>query len=412
MGSDILFMVNGLGMGNNTRCHAVMELLAAQGHRIHVLTSGNGLTYFQNKPEVASLTAMESFFYSKRKGRISGWQTILAGRQLLRLAHEKRRKLEQLLEKVRPAVAVTDSEYTIGPLRRAGVPIVAINNSEVVVSEHLRWKDNPRSVRSHFWFIEFADYLFHRTMCNLVLSPSPHPGPARNPKFRRVGLIVRRAVREAARVAAAKPFLAPHEIKNVVFMLSGSIFASAVPLDTFDEPFHIDVVGREGQSTERVTYHGRLMNNLDLLVKADALVINGGYSAVSEALALNKPTFVLPVAGHAEQYVNARLVADLGRGYIASEETVMDQLLGFHQTNTWSGLKPPQPMSGLDGAEKAATAIDELIAAQLRCCVPQVAACTGRVGCAKIARVIFPHQRDDATVVGQSPELTGAASIR
>jgi UDP:flavonoid glycosyltransferase YjiC (YdhE family) len=362
MASDILFLINGLGLGNSTRCHAVMQPLAERGHRIHVLTSGNGLKYFEAQPEVTSLTPMEAFFYSKRKGRISGWQTLLAGRQLLRLARNKRTQLEKVLAKIKPAAAVIDSEYAIGPLRRAGVPIVALNNSEVVVSEYLRWRDNPRSVRSQFWFIEFPDYLFHRAMCDLVLSPSPHPGQPRHPKFRRVGLIVRRAVREAARTLADHSFPLPREIRNVVFMLSGSMFASAVPLDTFEEPFHIDVVGREGPSTPRVTYHGRLLHNLPLLVQADALVINGGYSAVSEALALNKPTFVLPVAGHAEQYVNARLVADLGRGYSAHDETVMDVLLGLYRTNAWSGLHEPQPLSGLDGAENAAGAIDALLA--------------------------------------------------
>jgi len=364
MGSDILFLINGLGMGNSTRCHAVMQPLAERGHRIHVLTSGNGLKYFERQPEVATLHEMAAFFYSKRKGRISGWQTLLAGRQLLHLARDKRAQLEKLLAQLKPAVAVTDSEYAIGPLRRAGVPIVALNNSEVVVSDYLRWRDNPRAVRSQFWFIEFPDYLFHRHFCDLVLSPAPHPGPARHPKFRRVGLIVRRAVRDAAQALAQSAFPPPHELRNVVFMLSGSIFASAIPLDTFEEPFHIDVVGREGQSTPRVTYHGRLLDNLPLLMKADALVINGGYSAVSEALALNKPTFVLPVAGHAEQYVNARLVAELGRGYVAHDETVMDMLLGFYRTNVWSGLQTPQPISGVDGAARAAAAIEDLLSAR------------------------------------------------
>ena len=361
MSADILFLINGLGMGNSTRCHAVMQPLAERGHRIHVLTSGNGLKYFERQPEVTSLHEMAAFFYSKRKGRISGWQTLLAGRQLLRLARSKRTQLEKLLLQLKPEVAVTDSEYAIGPLRRAGVPIAALNNSEVVVSEYLRWPDNPRSVRSQFWFIEFPDYLFHRRFCDLVLSPSPHPGQPRHPKFRRVGLIVRRAVRAAAQTASPT-YPLPREIRNVVFMLSGSIFASAIPLDTFEQPFHIDVVGREGVSTPRVTYHGRLMDNLPLLTKADALVINGGYSAVSEALALNKPTFVLPVAGHAEQYVNARLVAELGRGYSAQDTTVMDLLLGLYRTNAWSGLKEPQPISGLAGADGAAAAIEGLIA--------------------------------------------------
>ena len=362
-GSDILFLINGLGMGNSTRCHAIMQALAPRGHRLHVLTSGNGLTYFGDKPEVASLTAMEAFFYSKRNGRISGWQTLLAARHLARLARAKRRKLEELLEKVRPAVAVTDSEYAVGPLRRRGVPIVAVNNAEVVVSEYRAWRDNPPAVRSQFWLIEFPDYLFHRHVCDLVISPSPRPGPARHPKFRRVGLILRREVRAAAEHASAA-FAEPNKIRNVVFMLSGSIFASAVPLEDYEMPFRIDVVGRGGASTDHVTYHGRLMHNLDLLLKADALVVNGGYSAVSEALALGKPTFVIPVPGHAEQYVNARLVTELGRGYRTSEAEVMDLLLRLYAKHRWEGLAPQQPLSGLDGATEAAEAIEGVLAAR------------------------------------------------
>ncbi len=359
-GSDILFLINGLGMGNSTRCHAIMQALAPRGHRLHVLTSGNGLAYFGDKPEVASLTAMEAFFYSKRNGRISGWQTLLTTRQLVRLAREKRRTLEDLLKKVRPALAVTDSEYAVGPLRRQGVPIVAVNNAEVVVSEYRAWRRNPAAVRGQYCFIEYPDYLFHRKVCDLVISPSPRPGPARHPKFRRVGLILRKEVRAAAARASAA-FAEPNKIRNVVFMLSGSIFASAVPLEDYEMPFKIDVVGRGGASTENVTYHGRLMHNLDLLLKADALVVNGGYSAVSEALALGKPTFVIPVPGHAEQYVNARLVAELGRGYRTSETEVMDLLLRLYAKHRWEGLAPQQPLSGLDGATEAADAIEEVL---------------------------------------------------
>jgi len=49
-----LFLINGLGLGNSTRCEAVMEHLAEAGFRIHVLTSGNGLAFFRDKPLVES----------------------------------------------------------------------------------------------------------------------------------------------------------------------------------------------------------------------------------------------------------------------------------------------------------------------------------------------------------------------
>ena len=107
-----------------------------------------------------------------------------------------------------------------------------------------------------------------------------------------------------------------------------------------------------------------------LLEKADALVINGGYSAVSEAFALRKPVFVVPVPGHAEQFVNARLVQRLGLGFVATEETVLEQLLDMHRQDRWAGLQPMPPAFELDGASQAAEAIYDAIGKVLPATAP------------------------------------------
>jgi predicted glycosyltransferase len=140
-------------------------------------------------------------------------------------------------------------------------------------------------------------------------------------------------------------------------MLSGSVHASNIRFEDQDIPFHIDVVGRPGESRGKVQFHGRQMNNIELLAQADALVINGGYSAVSEAFLLKKPVFVVPVPGHAEQFVNARLTHELGLGFIATEADVLSQLLEMYRQNRWVGLKPMPPSFETDGAREAAAAI-------------------------------------------------------
>ncbi|MGD0253893.1 MAG: hypothetical protein ABSC01_14500, partial [Verrucomicrobiota bacterium] len=76
MANSCLFVINGLGLGNSTRCHAVIERLAATGCRVHVLTSGNGLAYFEGKSCIESLHSMASFYYSGTNGGISGWATL------------------------------------------------------------------------------------------------------------------------------------------------------------------------------------------------------------------------------------------------------------------------------------------------------------------------------------------------
>jgi len=357
MKTNCLFIVNGLGMGNSTRCFAIMQHLHDRGASIHVLTSGNGLEFFQDKKQVTSLSPMASFYYAVRHGRISAWHTVTSLRVLAQRAREKTAQLEKLLSAIRPDVAIIDSEYTVGPLRQRAIPVVGLNNSEVVVSEYLRAANNPPSIRSHFWCIEFGDYLFHRYFCDLVLSSAPLPTPTRHHKFKRIGLILRRGLLSQIPRVAPKPFVRPRQIHNILFMLSGSIHASAISFATSRFPFHIDVVGRSGETKGDVAFHGRLMDNIELLMKADALVVNGGYSAFSEAVALGKPTVIIPVAGHAEQLVNARFVEQLGCGFIASDTTVMDKIEACYEANEWPGLNPRSEHLQLDGATQAADAI-------------------------------------------------------
>jgi hypothetical protein len=354
-----LFMINGLGLGNSTRCHAIIENLLKKGAEIHVMTSGNGLEFFRKTTGLASLTSVDAFFYSGVGGRVSFWRTFLSFGKLIGIARRKRAQLEELLTKVKPDVAGIDSEYSLQPLKKRNIPIVAINNSDVVVSEFLRLKNFPFSVLGQFWGVEFMDYLFHRFNCDMVLSPSILPVPVRHPRCRRIGLIVRNELCDFIEKNEGRPFPAPRSIKNVVFMLSGSIFASDIGLGENKLPFHIDVVGRDGTNTESVTFHGKLMNNISLLEKADVLVINGGFSAVSEAVALRKPTFVIPVPGHAEQYANALALKNAGLGYIVSAGDVLSELLQIYEINHWGGLKQPTPVLGIHGAAEAADMISD-----------------------------------------------------
>lgn len=359
-----LFLINGLGLGNSTRCHAVIEHLAAEGREVHVLTSGNGLSYFGGRHNIASLSSMASFFYSGTGSGVSGWSTLKTIGALAARVRAKRQRLESLLDRIRPDIAVTDSEYALSPLRRRRIPIVGLNTSEIVVSGYLRNRHSAAGTRSHFWFVEYLDYLFHRWYCDLVLSPFPFRTPTRHPKFQRIGLIVRQAVRGIALQADSKDPPSPRQLRKVLFMLSGSVHASQIPFDRYEFPFQIDVVGRSGESRRNLTFHGRQMNNVELLADADALVINGGYSALSEAFALRKRTFVIPVVGHAEQFVNACLARDSGLGFIASETNVLDQLLEMHRLDRWVGLKPLPAGLEIGGAREAAQAIASFCSAE------------------------------------------------
>ena len=149
--------------------------------------------------------------------------------------------------------------------------------------------------------------------------------------------------------------------QKVVFVLSGSVFASKIDFSQNHLPCEIEVVGRSGENFGNVRFCGKEKDNTPHLLRADILVINGGFSAVSEALALGKETFIIPVPNHAEQYLNARLLSRYGRGTITEEGLVIEELRKILE-----GEKPlcPAESSGsvnAEGAREAAEIIFSII---------------------------------------------------
>lgn len=351
-----LFIVSGLGLGNSTRCHAVVQRLHARGAEVEILTSGNGLWYFRGRPEVAALHEIESLYYSSKHGRISIVNTIASLGRLGAILRRNGRRLGALLDERRPDVVVVDSDYTVWPMRSRKIPVVALNNSDVVHHAYRLFPDRPSAIRPQFYFVEEMDYLFHRVFPKRVVSPTLDPTiPGGGGKFQRVGPIVREGYGPA-------PHAGPP--RRAVVMLSGSVFGSPVVLRRTSYPVHVDVLGRGAppgwQGAPGITYHGKLIDTRELLRQADLVVVNGGFSAVSEVFCMRKPVVVVPVPRHAEQWLNARTIVRLGVGLIATEEGLEDALLeGLGRIEELRAAYARIPAAE-DGAAQAAEAIAQV----------------------------------------------------
>ena len=319
----ILFVINGLGLGNSTRCHAVIQELATLGIRVEVITSGNGLWYLAQQPEVDQVHEMESLRYESDSQGLSAVRTALVLPRLVATLLRKRAQLARLVDDLKPGAIVIDSEYAFRESHFHGVPVVAINNSDVVWHAYHQFSDRPREIMAQFRLVEQMDYLYHRLVPSLVLSPAlPVEVAQSGGHFARVGPMVRRKYR---------PSLTQGPVERVVIMLSGSVFGSQVRLSQTSYPFGVDVLGRgpspDQQSGPQVQFHGKVLETLPFLEQADLVVINGGFSAVSEAFFMQKPMVVIPVPRHAEQWVNGRLIEEMGVGFMAREEDLESAML-------------------------------------------------------------------------------------
>ncbi|MBI4688706.1 MAG: hypothetical protein HY754_00305 [Nitrospirae bacterium] len=177
MKKRILFLVNGLGLGNSTRCHAVIQYLKDKGAKIEVITSGNGLWYFQDRSEVDNIHDIEALYYGKKDGKLSVLQTILSLGKLQDTINRNSKKIKKVITEFKPEVAVIDSVYSYTPFKKAGVPIVALNNSDVIYHSYYMFKDRPAAIKPQFYAIELMDYCFHRFIPDRVISPTLHNAP-------------------------------------------------------------------------------------------------------------------------------------------------------------------------------------------------------------------------------------------
>ena len=316
----VLFLVNGLGMGNSTRCFSLVEKLSEADVKVDVMTSGNGLLFFEDKKgnQVDRLIETNSVYYGKGKeGKLSIIQTLFSLVNFASSYLKNNRLVESYLDNNKVDAVVIDSEYIFRPIQKRRIPIIALNNSDVVISSFFKLKDKPLNIYPQFFIVELLDFLYHLFIPDKVISPRLKNFVSFGKKIVPVGPIVRKQY---------LPSSSGRVIKNVVIMLSGSAFGSQVNFKKETFPFKIDVVGREGEDLDGLFFHGKLFDNYELISRADVLVINAGFSAVSEAVFMRKPCIVIPVENHAEQFVNAKNVELMGYGFFSTPENMAHSL--------------------------------------------------------------------------------------
>ena len=357
----ILFVTNGLGLGNSTRCHAIIQRLHDRGARVEMVTSGNGLWYFSDKPEISTIHEIEPLTYGEKDGKINITRTFASFAHMIDIFRQNTRKIGSVLDQIEPDVVVTDSDYNFIPIKRRDIPIAALNNADVVWHSYFQFGDRPRSIRAQFYGVEMLDRYFHRMVPDLVLSPCLDPTVRQDGgKILRIGPVVRAGYDAAVRTEPPR---------RAVVMLSGSVFGTPVNFNKRSYPIRVDVIGREQPDewvgAEDVTFYGKIKITFSLLEHADVAVVNGGFSAVSEMFWMKKPLVVVPVQNHAEQWINARTISHLGLGLIATQTDYEDKMLEVvKRVDEFRAAY--ERLGGMeDGASQAADAILNLASSKI-----------------------------------------------
>jgi uncharacterized protein (TIGR00661 family) len=304
-----MFIV-GVGAGNTTRNIALIHELrrAAPDIDIHVAAQGRAADLLEAEA-LCPVHRLRTVTYGT-SGSMGLWNVVRSNLSFPRRFFQNRAEARRLLESLRPDVAMADSDfYCLGVAKRRRVPLASLNNSPVVVAA-LRRMGTPRGCGFSARVIERLDSWLQHRYPDRVICPVLRREEGLDERITQIHPIVRQGI---------EPW--EGEGESVVVVTGGS----GLGTDDIDLRGVTEPVVTYGTHLERVPpqteQRGFTLDVIEAMRRAKVLVVQGGFSSVSEAVALRRPTVVVPITGHAEQHVNARLFEEMGLGLAAARAT-------------------------------------------------------------------------------------------
>ena len=312
----ILFGVVGEGMGHATRSRVVLEMLLAAGHSVRVVVSGRAHDFlrqsFASRAGIA-IEEIHGLHLSYDGNALDVGESMLTNLEKAPAGVAKNIAGYQKVAEdgFKPDLVISDFEswaYLYG--RNHRLPVISIDNMQVIN----RCKHDPAIIQGHE-----ADFQLTKNIVKGKLPGCYHYcvttffyPPVRKARTTLLPAILRPEILEA------KSQKGEHLL---VYQTSTS--NAELPQILQKSGLRCLIYGlrrdlKEDQVDGNLTYRPFSEKGfIDDLRGCKAVVANGGFTLMSEAVYLHKPMLCLPVGGQFEQVLNARYLEQMGFGLYA-----------------------------------------------------------------------------------------------
>lgn len=341
----MLFALAGAGAGNFSRATAILEELDRDRFEIALLAQSRAC---QRARQGLALYPLLDVTYGA--GAFTAWQVLRHNGSFPVRYLKNRRLAGRALDEFRPDLLVVDSDfYSLPEARRRGISILSINSSPATLAIFRRMEGSAAALPFSYC-IERIDRRLQRRHADRILCPVLGAVDTGLANAQLLSPIVRRQFRSNVAADDSEASF------DVGVMLGGSGLGVS-QIDLSRVRHSMVVVGASGgcypPQAVRLPFTERPAATLS---RCRILVVQGGFNSVSEAIALGKPTVIVPIPNHVEQLVNAWWADTLGFGVMArgSEAgAAVDRLLQDHGASSRPSLR-------CDGATQAAKLIEEM----------------------------------------------------
>jgi uncharacterized protein (TIGR00661 family) len=301
----ILYGVPGEGMGHATRSKVIISYLLSQQHDVRVVASHRAFT-FLNQEFPGRVTEIKGLHFAYKNAKISKGGTFLlnlksAGKNLV---HNYIKKLE-IEHTFKADLVISDFEsFAFVYAKIHQLPIISIDNMQVMN----RCKLNIAIAKEEQGNFTLAKQIVKAKVpnCNQYLISSFFEAEITKKNTQLVPPIIREAIIQASCSEG-----------NHILMYQTSSSLKNVQETLAKLPHENFIVYGMNQNYTAGNVQFKPFSEQEFIAdfeSAKAVIANGGFSFLSEAVYLKKPIYSFPIAGQFEQYMNAAYIEKLGYG--------------------------------------------------------------------------------------------------
>jgi len=297
----IIYSINGEGMGHATRSIALIEELKKK-HKILII-AGSSRIYPYLKSKHNETLMYEGIRLSYKDDRVNEFETLRKYfRWLTKESPHNIKKIYGIFKNYKPDILLTDFEGTTSYIANIlNIPVVCICNVHSITKmrNHIPKKYKKEEIKTKI----VVNTIFPKADYHLITTFFYNP------------------------VKKDNVFLFPPILRKEIFELKPKSLdyiivyqTASTNLKLIDELKKIDynftVYGFDTDKKDKNLTFRKFNNDLWLkdLENCKAIITNGGYSLISEAISIHKPVLSTPIKGQFEQTLNAYHIKKLGYG--------------------------------------------------------------------------------------------------
>lgn len=307
----IFYAFSGHGHGHGIRSAVVIQFLEKLGHQVKAATYSQGLKVAQ-EVKLNDVIEIEGYrMYYDQRG-------LSSAKTLFRFFHRSPKvifsnlvKFSRVLEIFKPDLIISDFEpFSAYWAKWKGIPLIKINNQSVMTLAKIKI---PAKFYPDYWAVRTltVDIFAPRAKFNFVLSFSQKLTPIKK-RYQKNSFLVPPILRE--KIFTFQP---KKEDFVLVYQTSPVYQKKLLKILTQFSQIRFNVYNLDSEFYSAANLQFKSFSEdefLNDLVHCRAVITNGGFGLMGEAIYLGKPILSLPIKGDFEQTLNAILLERCGYG--------------------------------------------------------------------------------------------------